>query len=155
MTGIGVGWIEPAVPTRFPEILRQLRPPERQQGPNDPALNRSDTAQPGRAGTGDDSHQDGLDLVIPVMGGTDEPCSDSRPGSFEPRVAPDSCERLTGGGSKSDRSALKWDLVRGSQLFYLDCHFSGRRMDSMIQMRHDEIEPVHITAADHQIEQCN
>src|SRR5918999_1731265 len=106
MTGIGVDWIEPAVPTRFPEILRQLRPPERQQGSNDPAPDRSNTAQPGWAGTGDDSHQDGLDLVIPVMGGTDEPGSDSRPGSFEPRVAPRSCERLTGRRSQPDRSAL-------------------------------------------------
>jgi hypothetical protein len=153
MPGVGIGWIEPGAQPPLLDVRGQLGAAKWQQRSHEGTTDWSHAGKPRWAGAGQDPHEHGLDLVVGLVarqnGCRASPCTSF----FQPGVAPSPCQGLTSRRAKFQLSHLHRQIVRTGQTADPCGNPSTLRMDSVIGMGYDEIEPVHISRPGQKIQQ--
>ena len=155
MSGIRVGWIEPAFQAGLPDVSDQFRPREREEEPNHPALDWRHARQAGWSRPGQHSHEHGLHLIVGVMRRQNDFRTHPPADRFEPGVSPDSSQGFTGRGAQHELRGLERKGVGSGQGSHLVRHPATVGMDAMVQVGDDEGEPMQVSGSHQQIQECD
>jgi hypothetical protein len=152
MAALLVGRVGPRRQADLPQVTEQIATRKPQQRPHDRPLHRSHSRKTGRTRALENPHQDSLDLIIGVMSGKDHLSTRSSPRVFQPSVAPRARERLGCTGPEMQLPRLVWQTECGRQPAHLFRKDVALRVDAVIDMPHDQLEPMRVAGPDQQVQ---
>jgi hypothetical protein len=155
MVWVGVGGIYPCAETSLPKIGRQLDPVNLKERSDDMTTDRGHARETCRTRSGKESHENGLGLILGVVGGQDRVSADSDPHRFQPGIPTGPCLALGRMRTQMPMAYLEWKPRRAGEVSNLFCNGGTIRVNPMIEVSDSELQLLDFGTTDQQIQECD
>ena len=124
-----------------------------QQRPHQHTLSRGHAREPGGARAGQGSHQHRLGLVVGVMRREHQLGTEVEAGGLKPGVARGASGGLSRARAEGSAAFDVGHAAGAGQRAHRIRHPPARRVDPVVEMRHDQVQPVEAECAVEQVQQ--